>query len=125
MKKFTKIILVSILGIAFIYNFTLQVYPLENIILKVIRTYDVERGRMLSFYKQFGDDNKIFWIDRGVRERYYFLKHTVMIGLIEKLVGVKIYKSGPQIYGDINYGALNDFGHYNPEFLELVLDKIK
>ncbi|MFT5997951.1 MAG: hypothetical protein ACI81P_000396 [Neolewinella sp.] len=59
------------------------------------------------------------YLKTGLRANYAMAKPYASLGLIERAFGEKVFLSGPH-RGDMNWGSQNDFGHYNPVFLNSI-----
>jgi hypothetical protein len=59
------------------------------------------------------------YLETGLRANYAMAKPYASLGLVERAFGEKVFLSGPH-NGDMNWGSQNDFGHYNPVFLNSV-----
>ena len=57
------------------------------------------------------------WLDEGVRRRYAKAKKILALRLIEQSVKQKVFTKGPH-NEDLNFKANNEFGHYNPKFVQ-------
>lgn len=60
-----------------------------------------------------------YWLKVGLRERYDCIKGIMGISALELLAGEPVFKKGP--HGkELNLSSQNEFGHYNPAFLNKV-----
>ena len=64
------------------------------------------------------------YLNTGLRANYGMARPYASLGMIEKVFGEKVFLSGPH-HGDMKWDAQNDFGHYNPDFLNGVHGEIK
>ncbi|MEL6718384.1 MAG: hypothetical protein AAFO82_07720 [Bacteroidota bacterium] len=59
------------------------------------------------------------YIEQGLRYNYAILKNIASISILERIMGEKIFITGPHEEG-LNYFSDNSFGYYNPAFWEQV-----
>ena len=65
------------------------------------------------------------WIpEYGVRGKYYVLKAYVGLEIIESMIGEKAFVKGPHRQ-KINFDSDNEFGHYNPDFLTKLNERLE
>jgi len=64
-------------------------------------------------------ENNHTYIQTGLRYNYAILKDLASIAMLEKIVGDKIFVSGPHSEF-LNFQSSNSFGYYNPAFWEKV-----
>lgn len=60
-----------------------------------------------------------YWLKVGLRERYDCVKDIFGLKALELLSGETVFLEGPH-KGELNLNAHNEFGHYNPAFLNKV-----
>jgi len=63
--------------------------------------------------------------DEGMRSKYAILKSIASIQILESKAGVPVFVSGPHKEGKLDYHAVSEFGHYNPNFLKIVKKDLK
>jgi hypothetical protein len=61
--------------------------------------------------------------ERGIRGRYFVAKSALGKKMVEEIVGENAFLSGPHA-DEIDYSSATSFGHYNPEFLKKLHQKL-
>ena len=73
-----------------------------------------------ELHTKWGD----FFPNGGLRSLYCHFKNIFNIDLIENEFGGRIYLSGPHKYNPDNLYKTDEFGHYNPKFIQWLHDNI-
>ncbi len=64
------------------------------------------------------------WIPEvGVRGKYALIKNKIGIGVIEGVIGEKMFTKGPHS-SEFNFASDTEFGYYNPKFLKKLQKEI-
>jgi len=114
-RMLKKIIVIVILFLMFLGSTFRQSRPLEDIINNFLAKFQITYNEEESWCKAFGTD---------IRTLYYKFIGDIGIIVVEKSLGQKVFVKGPHCYGVMNFDAITDFGHYNPDFLNVAFNTI-
>jgi hypothetical protein len=64
------------------------------------------------------------WLDYGLRDLYCQIKPFVDYSKLMAISGLPIFKKGPHTNFSLNFEGGYEFGHYNPEFLTWIQEKV-
>lgn len=122
--KIKPILYAAFIGITLIFSgYSAQADESESAMEKSINTLlGYWSGEKKSFKTDYNATH-VLSPYTGIRGRYEIIKRNMSIGLVENIIGESVFISGPH-NNSINYSSYNDFGRYNPSFLNKLYDNL-
>lgn len=126
MKNFLIVLVcLPLLITATTYNYDTPPMPEKDLDDGVYKLMEVASlWNLLNYEYEPNRDRDATWLDAGLRSKYGTAKLYASLEMMEGAFGVPVFVSGPHTE-HMNFNSQTSFGHYNPEFINLLTTKVK